>query len=243
MKEEVTEFERLYHLDVNSKTEKKKTGNTELTYLSWAWAWAEFVKVYPEARYEIVKNNNSIPYFADESGAMVYTKVTAGEITHEMWLPVMDGANNAMKSKPYTYQVKEYVWDNSKRKNVPTGNMVDKKVEAYTMFDINKTVMRCLVKNLAMFGLGLYIYAGEDLPESEESPQQQQKAPPPSKATDDDRKQLWNAFKARCGSIDPMLILEQDGIDMSDKAKVYAIVRQYQSLSDEAFEGVLDNFR
>jgi len=71
----------------------------------------------------------------------------------------------------------------------------------------------------------------------------QQKAPPPSKATDDDRKQLWNAFKARCGSIDPMLILEQDGIDMSDKAKVYATVRQYQSLSDEAFEGVLDNFR
>jgi len=76
-----------------------------------------------------------------------------------MWLPVMDGANNAMKDKPYTYQVKEYV--NKK----PTGKMIDKTVNAATMFDINKAIMRCLVKNLAMFGLGLYIYAGEDMPE------------------------------------------------------------------------------
>ena len=52
MKEETTEFERLYRLDVNSKTEKKNN----LTYLSWAWAWAEFVKVHPEAKYEVVKN-------------------------------------------------------------------------------------------------------------------------------------------------------------------------------------------
>lgn len=42
-----------------------------------------------------------------------------------------------------------------------------KTVEAATMFDINKTLMRCLTKNLAMFGLGIYIYAGEDLPESD----------------------------------------------------------------------------
>lgn len=143
-------FEKLYSLDVNDKTEKKQTGNTTLTYLSWSWAWAEFIKVYPTATYEIVKNENGLPYFADESGAMVYTRVKANEITHEMWLPVMDGANKAMKNKPYTYKTK----------------FGDKSVEAYTMFDINKTLMRCLVKNLAMFGLGLYIYAGEDLPES-----------------------------------------------------------------------------
>ena len=67
----------------------------------------------------------------------------------------MDGANKAMRLEPYTYQV----WD--KYKN----NYIEKKVDAATMFDINKTIMRCLVKNLAMFGLGLYIYAGEDLPE------------------------------------------------------------------------------
>lgn len=150
-------FEKLYSLDVNSKTEVKKSGNNSLTYLSWAFAWAEFVKVYPDAFYEIVKNQNGLPYFADDSGAMVYTKVTANNITHEMWLPVMNGANKAMKHKPYEYTVKGW-----------NGNPDTKKtVEAFTMFDVNKTVMRCLVKNLAMFGLGLYIYAGEDLPEPE----------------------------------------------------------------------------
>ena len=161
----MTNFEKLLSLNVNDKTEKRKQGSTELTYLSWSFAWAEFKKVYEDAFYEVIKNPQGLPYFHDDSGAICYTKVTAGGITHEMWLPVMDGANNAMKKEPYTYHVKEYVWDNAKRKNVPTGNMIDKKVEAYTMFDINKTVMRCLTKNLAMFGLGLYIYAGEDLPE------------------------------------------------------------------------------
>ena len=153
-------FEELLRLDVNSKTEKKKSGNTQLTYLSWAFAWGEFVKVYPTATYEILKNNEGLPYFSDGSGAMSYTKVTVDDLTHEMWLPVMNGANKAMKSVPYTYEVIEWV---NKQK---TGNMISKEVEAFTMFDINKTVMRCLVKNLAMFGLGLYIYAGEDLPEA-----------------------------------------------------------------------------
>ena len=121
-----------------------------MTYLSWSFAWQEFVKVYPEATYEIVKDDGK-PYFSDKSGAMCYTMVTANNLTHEMWLPVMNGANKAMKEEPYTYKTK----------------FADKEVEAYTMFDINKTLMRCLVKNLAMFGLGLYIYAGEDLPEAE----------------------------------------------------------------------------
>jgi len=165
--DEDSKFLELLRLNVNDKTEKKKTGNTQLTYLSWSFAWSEFVKVYPTATYEIVKNESGLPYFSDVSGAMVYTKVKAGGITHEMWLPVMDGANKAMKQEPYSYSVKGY----------NGGADVVKTVSAYTMFDINKTVMRCLVKNLAMFGLGLYIYAGEDLPEGEEEP----KAQPPRK--------------------------------------------------------------
>lgn len=126
-------FNELYALNVNEKTEKKNN----LTYLSWAWAWAEFKKAYPDANYEIVKNPDGLPFFESKEGYMVYTKVTAGGQTYEMWLPVMDYKNKALQ-----------------------GNA--------TMFDINKTVMRCLTKNLAMFGLGLYIYAGEDLPEGEE---------------------------------------------------------------------------
>lgn len=145
-------FEELFKVDVTSKVEKKKTGKSELSYLSWAWAWAEVKKRYPEAEYTIERFANELPYVYDEyTGYMVFTTVTIGNMKHEMWLPVMDGANKAMKSESYTYKTK----------------YEEKTVEAATMFDINKTIMRCLVKNLAMHGLGLYIYAGEDLPETE----------------------------------------------------------------------------
>ena len=100
--------------------------------------------------YDLKKDENGRCYFGDEQiGYMVYTSVTAGGLTYEMWLPVMDNNNKAMKLNAYTYATRSG----------------DKSVEAVSMFDINKAVMRCLVKNLAMFGLGLYIYAGEDLPE------------------------------------------------------------------------------
>ncbi len=69
----------------------------------------------------------------------------------------MDAKNKAMKEQPYTYQV----YDSYKK------TYVEKTVQAATMFDVNKAIMRCLVKNLAMFGLGLYVYAGEDLPNEE----------------------------------------------------------------------------
>lgn len=158
-------FETLNSINVNGHTEKKNG----LTYLSWAWAWAEVMKAFPEAVYEIWKDDQNRPYLYDENlGYMVFTSVTLRGQTREMWLPVMDAANQAMKTAPYTYKSKEYKggrW---------TGRYVDKTVPAATMMDINKTIMRCLVKNLAMFGLGLYIYAGEDLPEEEKAAQPQE---------------------------------------------------------------------
>jgi hypothetical protein len=138
-------FNTLNAIDVNQHTEKKNG----LTYLSWAWAWQQVAMQFPSATYEIVKFDG-LPYIASPLGIMVYTRVTIDGITHEMWLPVMDGANNAMKLEEYQF----------KKKN---GSTVS--VAAADMFDINKTIMRCLTKNLAMFGMGLYIYAGEDLPE------------------------------------------------------------------------------
>jgi hypothetical protein len=154
-------FVELYTKNVNEYVEKKQG----LSYLSWSYAWAEFKKIYPDATYEVKKDENCRCYFGDESiGYMVYTSVTAGGLTYEMWLPVMDGANKAMKLNAYTYTVADWQWDEVQRKKVKVGD-IEKTVEAISMFDINKTVMRCLVKNLAMFGLGLYIYAGEDLPE------------------------------------------------------------------------------
>lgn len=168
-------FEELYQLNVNDKTEEKNG----LTYLSWPYAWATFKKTYPQAEYEVVKFDGKPYAFDPATGYMVYTKVTAEGVTHEMWLPVMDGANKAMKAEPYEYTV--YNKNFKYAKLAEDGKYRDKygneqpeflvkKCEAATMFDINKAIMRCLVKNLAMFGLGLYIYAGEDLPDEIKEP-------------------------------------------------------------------------
>lgn len=127
-----TLFETLNGINVNDKTEKKGG----LTYLSWAWAWAEVKKRCSDATYEILRDANGLPYFKDDGvGYMCMTTVTINGETLMMWLPVMDYKNRAMLQP--------------------------------TMFDINKTIMRCLTKNLAMFGLGLYIYSGEDLPDEQ----------------------------------------------------------------------------
>lgn len=166
-------FDALSSLDMNDKVEKRES----LSYLSWANAWSEFKRAYPSATYRIVKDPiTNLPYFADErTGIMVYTEVTVDGITHEMWLPVMNTSNKAMKLEPYTYKV----YDKFKKE------YVERTVEAASMFDINKTIMRCLVKNLAMFGLGLYIYAGEDIPErvvDDNAPQQESTSEQPKRA-------------------------------------------------------------
>lgn len=151
--EKPTNFSVLAALNVNEHTEKKQTGNGRaLTYLSWAWAWDTFKRFYPDAKYQI-RHWDGKPYFFEPGlGYMVETEVTAGGETYSMWLPVMDGANNAMKEVSWSYTTK-------------TGKVVE--VAAATMFDINTSIMRCLTKNMAMFGLGLYIYAGEDLPQEQ----------------------------------------------------------------------------
>jgi len=139
-------FETLSSVNVNKYVEKKNN----LTYLSWAYAWAETCKVYPDATYTIYENAETKENYDydPELGFMCKTSVTIGGRTLPMWLPVMDGSNKAMKKQKYTF----------------TSRYGDKEVQSATMFDINKTIMRCLVKNLAMFGMGVYIYAGEDMP-------------------------------------------------------------------------------
>lgn len=167
MEKEANYFSELYALNVNENVEKKNG----LSYLSWSWAVAEMLKKCPNMTYEILRFENNLPYTYDpNTGYMVFTRVTIDNITREMWLPVMDGANKAMLDHEYTYEVK----------NWQTGEVKTKTVAQATMFDINKTIMRCLTKNFAMFGLGLYIYAGEDLPEEEQN----------KKVTEDQIKQI-----------------------------------------------------
>lgn len=151
MSEKKNVFDVLNSIDCSEHIEKKNG----LSYLSWSWAWQIVKTNYPDARYN-VREWGDKPYLYDEElGYMVATAVTINGECICMRLPVMDSSNKAQKAKPYTYVVRG--------KN---GQSYEKTVEAATMFDINTAIMRCLVKNLAMFGLGLYIYAGEDIPEA-----------------------------------------------------------------------------
>ena len=162
-------FEILNGINFNSMVEKKQTSGSTLTYLSWSSAWAVAKANFPDIEYEIERNpETGLPYWYDPlTGYMVFTKVTIGGQTHEMWLPVLDGTNRAMKAEPYEVQ--------TKYKKVV--------VQAATMADINKTIMRCLVKCLSMHGLGLYIYQGEDVPSTDtEQVQPGQPAKPIEKA-------------------------------------------------------------
>lgn len=158
-------FKTLSQINVNGMVEKKQTGGSTLTYLSWASAWQVAKENFPDIEYEIEKNpETGLPYWYDPlTGYMVFTKIILGNQTHEMWLPVMDGTNHAMKEEPYEVQTKYKKFT----------------VQAATMTDINKTIMRCLVKNLSIFGLGLYIYRGEDLPIDTEQSQPAQPANKP----------------------------------------------------------------
>lgn len=123
----------LLSINVNSHTEKK--GN--LTYLSWAWAWAEVLKVDPQATWVVHKYGlPEQPCMWIGDTAMVHTSVTVKGLTRECMLPVMDHKNNAVKNP-------------DARK-------------------ISDAIMRCMTKAISMHGLGLYIYAGEDLPESDD---------------------------------------------------------------------------
>lgn len=134
-------FERLNSINVNGHTEKKNG----LTYLSWAWAWAEVKKAYPEASYTIYENRDGWNYFTDGKTCWVKTGVTIEGLEHIEYLPVMDHRNRSIL------------------------------LEQVTSFDVNKAIQRSLTKACARHGLGLYIYAGEDLPEGEET----QSAPDP----------------------------------------------------------------
>jgi hypothetical protein len=149
---DIKHFEILRNIDVSEKTEEVEGAKgKKYSYLSWAWAWEETKKQFPDAKYGITKDGNGLPYFYDKNtGYMVFTWVEIEGIRHDMWLPVLDNKFKPMKSEDYKYKT----------------NYGEKIVVAASMFDINKTLMRCLTKNLAMFGMGLNLYSGEDLPET-----------------------------------------------------------------------------
>jgi len=130
-------FKVLNAINVNGHTEKKNN----LTYLSWAWAWAEVKKAFPDSSYTIYENEQGWNYFTDGRTCWVKTGVTIEGLEHIEYLPVMDFKNKSISA------------------------------DQVTSFDVNKAIQRSLTKACARHGLGLYIYAGEDLPEGDEQPQ------------------------------------------------------------------------
>lgn len=128
-------FAVLNAINVNDKKEEKNG----LSYLSWAWAWGEVKKIYPNATYTIYENAVGWCYHTDNLTCWVKTGVTINGLEHIEYLPVMDFKN----------------------KSIPADKV--------TSFDVNKAIQRSLTKALARHGLGLYIYAGEDLPEIDKS--------------------------------------------------------------------------
>ena len=145
MSEKETVFKKLSQVDISTYVKEKNT----LKYLPWALAWRLVCELYDDATYEFKTFDDGLPFKLTKFGAFVSTSVTIGNITREMVLPVLDGANKSLKEESYTYTAK-------------TG---DKTVDALNSFDINKAQMRCLVKNLSVFGLGLDLYIGYDLPD------------------------------------------------------------------------------
>lgn len=121
-------------------------GHTEkknnLTYLSWAWAWGEIKKRHPDATYTVYENADGWNYHTDGRTCWVKTGVTVNGIEHIEYLPVMDYKNKSISIKDVT------------------------------SYDVNKSIQRSLTKACARHGLGLYIYAGEDLPEEEAAEKQ-----------------------------------------------------------------------
>lgn len=145
-------WSRLSKVDIDGYVEKKPTSN-DLKYLSWMAAWKLVNEQFPDDVSFQIKEWDGKPYLVDEPlGIMVQTSITIAGITRSQHLFVMDSKNKAQRTVPYTIQ-----------KKGRDGKITDTVVEAATMFDINTAIMRCLAKNLAIFGLGYELYLGEDI--------------------------------------------------------------------------------
>jgi len=132
-KKEQNYFEELNSINVSDHVEKK----AGLNYLSWAWAWTELKKRYPDAKKNVIKNDQGWLYHTDGKTCWVEVSVTIKDIEEIEYLPIMDYKNQA----------------------IPLANI--------RSTNVNTSIQRAITKAIARHGLGLYIYAGEDLPNTD----------------------------------------------------------------------------
>lgn len=183
---ELNYFIELNKINVNDKTEEKNG----LTYLSWAWAWGEVKKLHPTATYTIYETTNPqgyvTNYFTDGKTCWVKTGVTINGIEHIEELPVMDFKNRSIS------------------------------LDNVTSFDINKTIQRSLTKACARHGIGLYIYAGEDLPEDEKEAEEKKK---PAKETKEVKKETESKIVIG-GKITEQQLEQLEKLEITEKEKI-----------------------
>ena len=163
-------FDALYNMNLGDKVEKKDN----LSYLTWSEAWKAFKEVYPSATFRVITNpDTKLPYFVDpQIGIMVFTEVTADDLTQQCFLPVLNSSMKPMRLEAYNYTV----YDKQNKRQI------EKTCEAANAFDLNRALMRCLTQNLALFGLGLKLYQGEDIPcENQDDAADQKKAQQPKR--------------------------------------------------------------
>lgn len=182
---EKQKFDDLYSIDINPHIEKDYKG---LSYLSWATAYKLAMDNDPNMSYEILEDNDGIPFFTRGQVNLVKTKVTMFGETKSMILPVMDNKHNAV-SEPNSRQ-------------------------------INDNIMRCLAKNIAMFGIGLPLYVGEDLAQFRQQEQ------PKSKV--EDKKPFDKKKAEKC-----ILELVGDNTDLLEKEMELKGIKSFAEANEE----------
>lgn len=213
-------YNELAAVNVSGRVEKKNG----LSFLSWAWAWAELKKRYPMSYYTIYESRDGWNYHSDGRTCWVKTGVTLvdgdSSLEHIEYLPVMDARNRSIPAN------------------------------AVTSFDVNKAIQRSLTKAVARHGLGLYIYAGEDLPE-DEAVQAESVQPPaqPPRVTVIKGTTVPDAAQTRKQRMDKMCaelgIVSQADLLQKRRALLSAGLMEDKKISemaDEAFESMLDAF-
>ena len=170
-----------YFKDLNSiNVSEKIEKKGNLSYLSWAFAWEELKKAHPAATSKVYETEQGIPYWNDGKTAWVKASVIIDDIEHIEYLPIMDFKN----------------------KSVPLDNV--------TSTDVNKAIQRCITKAIARHGLGLYIYAGEDLPEDEK---------------EQDKKERENAIKKQQDILDYVIAKMNELVEFhGSRENVYALL-------------------
>ena len=196
----------LLKVNVNDHKEEKNG----LSYLSWAWAWAEVLKADPKADFS-VQTFNGEPFMTVGDTAMVWVSVTIFEKPVTCWLPVMNSRNAPISIAGRTFKDKY-------------GKDQTEKVDA---FNVNTSLMRCLTKAVAMHGLGLYIYAGEDLPEKEEETKEVPKEVKKQRVLPPQVTEWSNDDESRRGFADAMIKYTNICKDV-DGLNSYWIVNQLQ---------------